>query len=149
VSEYRCAAFSQNTRKTYSSHLKAYLAFCNKVGAKPVPASPGFIAQYAAYLARSHRPSSVKQYLNIIRILHLDAGLDNPMAESWIVKSTLKGIERCLGKTVNRKKPVDPYLLLKLHDRLDFTRILDVMFYAAALTMFFGTLHRSNLMPVQ
>ena len=136
-----------NTKKTYSSHLKAYMIFCNKLKVKPVPASQETIAQYAAYLARTHRPASVKQYLNIIRLLHLEAGFDNPLADSWIIKSTLKGIERCLGGSVSRKKPVDPQLLLKVYGQLDLSNPLDVMFYAAALTMFFGTLRRSNLMP--
>lgn len=114
---------------------------------KPVPASPDTIAQYAAFLARTHRPASVRQYMNIIRILHVNSGYDNPLEDNWILKSTLKGIDRCLGLSVNRKKPVDPYLLLEIHKRIKMDNVLHVMFFAAALTMFFGMLRRSNLMP--
>lgn len=146
--EFRSAAFSVNTKKTYASHLKSYLNFCDSIDVKPVPASSDTIAQYAAFLARTHRPSSVRQYLNIIRILHIDAGLPNPLSDSWIIKSTLKGIDRCLGTSVKRKKPIDPSLLIRIFGHLDPQSVLDTMFYAAALTMFFGTLRRSNLMPL-
>ena len=71
----------------------------------PVPANEKTIAMYAAYLARRLRPASVRQYLNIVRVMHLEAGLSNPLKDSWFISSTLKGIDRVKGTAVNRKKP--------------------------------------------
>ena len=55
----------------------------------PVPASEKLISLYAVFLARRLKPASVKQYLNIIRILHLECGYVNPIKDSSLVKSTL------------------------------------------------------------
>ncbi|KAK7089168.1 hypothetical protein V1264_024786 [Littorina saxatilis] len=48
----------------------------------PVPVNEQTVAQYAAYLARRLKPSSIKQYINIIRILHLESGLPHPFKDS-------------------------------------------------------------------
>jgi integrase len=112
-----------------------------------VPASQELIAQYAAYLARQIGASSVRQYLNIIRLLHLEAGLPNPMQDNWYIKSTLTGIDRLIGKPAKRRTPVHPSLLLSIWQRLDMQVLVDSMFWAAALLMFHGLLRKSNLFP--
>ena len=148
VASYRASTYSDNTKKSYSTHMKKYFKFCESLGRQPVPASPEHIAQYAAYLARSMKPSSVRQYLNIIRILHLESSLPNPMKDCWYVKSTLVGIDRVLGDPVQRRTPVTPELLLKMYCHLDpHANVQDSMFWAAAVLMFFGILRKSNLMP--
>ena len=80
----------------------------------PVPANEKTIAMYAAYLARRLRPASVRQYLNIVRAMHLEAGLSNPLKDSWFTSSTLKGIDRVKGTAVNRKNPITPDILLRI-----------------------------------
>ena len=147
VAEYRAAAFSDNTKKTYASQIKSYLTFCEKLGVAPTPASNLLITQYAAYLARRMKPSSVRQYLNVIRLLHLEDNRDNPLKDNWYVKSTLAGIDRKLGNPTNRKVPVTPTLLMEIGTHLDRKNIADTMFWAAAMVMFFGTFRKSNLLP--
>ena len=122
VATFRAATYAENTKKSYSTHMKCYFQFCDLVGRPPAPATPTHVAQYAAYLARRLKPSSVRQYLNIIRILHLDANLTNPMQDNWLVKTTLTGIDRVLGDPVKRRTPVTPDLLLKLRSLLDLKR---------------------------
>ena len=116
------------------------------MGIKPVPATEADIAMYAAYLARRLQPSSVRQYLNVVRLIHLECSYANPCKDSWLIKSTLVGIERLLGSPIHRKAPITPALLLQLKSRLDQS-VLDVMFWAAATVMFFGTFRKSNLLP--
>lgn len=147
VSGFRAATFSVNTRKSYSTHMKKYLEFCEMINRPPVPASSTMIAKYAAYLARSLKPASVRQYINIIRVLHLEEGLSNPLDGNWYVKSTLKGIDRLLGEPTKRKSPVTPEILWKIKSRLSLTDVSDCMFWAACMLMFFGLLRKSNLMP--
>ena len=127
--------------------MRRYLDFCNQLGVAPVPASPVIIAQYAAYLARSIKAASVRGYLNIIRLLHLEAGLPNPLEDNWYVQSTLKGIDRILGMPAVRRTPIHPSLLMNLRFLLDFSIVEDCMFWAAALLMFYGLLRKSNLFP--
>ena len=74
VAAYCSAAFADNTKKTYRCHLNAYLTFCNKMAVPPVPASHTLISMYAAYLARRLKARSVRQYINVVRLLHLESG---------------------------------------------------------------------------
>lgn len=147
VASYRAATYSNSTKRSYSTHMKRYFDFCAQVGKPPVPASPKTIAQYAAYLARSIISSSVRQYMNIIRLLHLEAGLPNPMADNWYIRSTLTGIDRLIGKPATRRTPVHPTLLMSVCHYLDMSVIVDSMFWAASLLMFHGLLRKGNLFP--
>ena len=113
-----------------------------------MPASSTTIARYAAFLARKLKPTSVRQYLNIIRIMHIENNLPNPLQDNWFVKSTLTGIERLLGVPPLRRTPVHPQLLIDLSNLLRTDSSFDAMFWAAALVMFFGLLRKSNLFPV-
>ena len=113
-----------------------------------MPASKEFVAEYAAYLARRLKPSSVKQYLNVVRLIHDEVNCDNPCADNWILKSTLIGINRLKGSPVMRKAPVTPQLLMEMYKHLDLTQLVNVMFWAGAMVMFFGTFRKSNLFPV-
>ena len=69
---------------------------------------------YAAYLARRLRSASVRRYLNIVRVMHPEAGLSNPLKDSWFISSTLKDIDRAKGTAVNRNSPMTPDILLRI-----------------------------------
>ena len=53
-------------------------------GYTPVPVHPPHLLQYAAFLARSLKPSSIRTYLNIIGILHKEFWLPQPLAPRQI-----------------------------------------------------------------
>ena len=114
---------------------------------QPVPVSQTVVCQYSAYLARRLKPSSVRQYLNVIRLLHLESGYDNPCVDNWMLKSTLKGMERTLGSDVTRKEPINPEMLISIKKHLKLHELKDAMFWAVCLVLFFGTFRKSNLMP--
>ena len=145
MANYRAATFEDSTKKTYASHRNAYYAFCRDMNLPPVPASEKTLALYAAYLARRLKSSSVKQYLNIVRIMHLECGLANPAKDSWYLKTTLKGIERVNGACVVRKTPITPEMLLRIKERLDCHSVDDLVFWAACLVRFFHLFRKSNL----
>jgi hypothetical protein len=67
-----------------------------------MPASQETLCCYVAFLARSLSPSSIASYLNIIRILHLDAGLENPLADNWELQMVHRGVSRLKGSLLNR-----------------------------------------------
>lgn len=64
---------------------QAYFAFCAKVNIPPVPLSQTDLGRYIAYLSRRLCFSSVRQYLNVIRLLHLESGFSNPLENNWYV----------------------------------------------------------------
>jgi len=116
---------------------------------QPAPVKQNVVSLYAAYLARRLRPSSVRQYLNVVRIIHVESGFPNPCEDNWLLKTTLAGIDKVKGNSVARKTPVTPELLLKIYSLLDLSKVFDCMFWAAALVMFFCILRKSNLFPNQ
>ena len=117
------------------------------MGYNPVPVNTLVICRYAAHLAKRLAFSSIKKYLNIIKILHLEAGFPNPMKENWFLDTVLKGVARHKGKVVHRKLPITPTILLAIKARLNLSNPLDSMFWAAALVAFYGFLRKANLFP--
>lgn len=97
-------------------------------------------------LARTLKFSSVKQYMNIIRLLHLEWDLPNPMQDNFRLHSVLQGIRRDMGDTIKRKLPITPALLLQFLCKLDLNVVTDCVVWAAALLMFFGLLRRANVL---
>ena len=146
VARYRVETFADNTKRTYTSHRNSYLT---ELGVPPVPANEKAIAMYDACLARRLRPESVRQYLTIVRVVHLEAGLSNPLKDSWFISSTLKDIDRAKGTAVNRKSPITPDILLRIKKELKMSDRDDIVFWAACLVMFFGLFRKANLFAKQ
>ena len=90
--------------------------------------------------------SSIQQYLNVIRLLHLESGYDNPLADNWMLKSVLQGIKRVKGNSVAHKEPITPDLLLAFHRRLKLSDPRQSAFWAACLILFFGLFRKSNVL---
>ena len=117
------------------------------MGYSPVPVTQIVLCRYAAFLARRLCFASIKKYLTIVRLLHLEAGLSNPLKENWFLDTVLKGISRDKGKAVHRKLPITPTILLAIKARLDLSTPLHAVFWAASLVAFFGFLRKANLLP--
>lgn len=94
VQFYRGNSFANSTFKTYSIHFTAYSEFCNKLNISLVPISQQDLGRYITFLSRKLSLNSVRQYLNIVRLLHLEVGLKNPLENNWYVSSILKGVKR-------------------------------------------------------
>ena len=79
VTFFTSQAYAESTKKSYSTHLKKYLLFCHHMNYSPVPAGQEQVELYIAYLSESLQYASVTKYLNIVRLLHVEAGLANPL----------------------------------------------------------------------
>lgn len=115
------------------------------MGLCPIPATATTICRYIAYLGRTCAFSTVQQYLNIIRIMHLDMGLENPLHDNWSIKSLLKGLKRGKSAESRAKLPIHPEDLIRIHGLLNLKSAEDCSFWAAILTCFFGLLRVSNV----
>jgi hypothetical protein len=93
------------------------------------------------------RPTSVKQYLNVIRILHLENGFQNPLQDDYVLNTVLKGVERVKGNDVKRKLPITVDMLLLFFKVLDLKNSQNLTFWAASLVAFYGMLRKSSLFP--
>ena len=74
---FKRKAYALSTQKTYISQLRRFLQFCLDFNCVPVTASQETLICYAAYLARSLSASSIPNYLNVVRLLHVEAGFSN------------------------------------------------------------------------
>ena len=63
-------------------------------------------------------PIRFQQYLNIVRLIHLELGLKNPLKENWFASSVLSGIQRGKGASQYYKLSVDISMLCKFHQKL-------------------------------
>ncbi|KAK3718287.1 hypothetical protein QZH41_010094, partial [Actinostola sp. cb2023] len=148
ISEYRTHLFAESTKSTYKTHRNTFLNFCTHMGYQPVPLQHSHLLQYAAFLARILKPSSIRSYLNIIGILHKEFGLPNPLLDNWALKSLLTGINRVKGSPPQQKLPITPAILMDIHSTLCFTNSLDSSFWAICLVAFFGMFRKSHLVPL-
>ena len=67
--------------------------------------------RYIAFLSHKLAYTSIKQYINVVRIMHLQAGPANHFQGSWHIEMLLKGTEKVLGAAHRRKLTVTPAIL--------------------------------------
>ena len=111
---YRAHTFADSSKGTYKIYHNTYFQFCLFIGCNPLPATTQLICQYAAFLARTLKFSSIRNYLTIISLLHKEFSLPNPIQDNWVVKSLLQGIK---GGEVNQKLPITPGILLGIRSK--------------------------------
>ena len=125
---------------------RAYLRFCLHFSQTPVPATKESIVLYTVFLARSLTPASIPGYLNIVKLMHLERGLPDPL-DSWELQTVKKGIKCTLGRPPRQKLPLTPELLHRIHHHLNHQDSQDKAFGAACLIAFFAFLRKSTLLP--
>jgi hypothetical protein len=101
---------------------------------------------YAVFLARSLAPTSIPGYLNIIKLMHAEKDLSNPL-DNWELRAVTKGIHRSLGRPPKQKLPITPDILAVLYTNLDLSNPQLQAFWAACLVGFFAFLRKSTLLP--
>jgi hypothetical protein len=145
---FKRQAFAESTKRSYRSQISAFLHFCLYFNRSSVPVSQEKLKCYVAFLARSLNPSSIGGYLNVVRILHVEANLPNPLDKNWEVAMIKRGIQRKLGRPPMQKLPITVDVLKAIFELLDMTENGDLSFWAASLVCFYGLLRKNTLLPV-
>ena len=112
----------------------------------PVPISQVDLGRYIAHLSRRLSFSSIRQYLNAVRIIHLEAGAKNPLDNNWYANSILKGVKRVKGDITKQKSPITLDILKGIFLKINLNESLDRTFWAACLVAFFSFFRKSNLL---
>lgn len=146
VTKLRMLTFAESTRRTYGSQLGLFLKFCSYLNINPVPISTKDLGRYVAFLSQKLGFSSIRQYLNVVRLLHMESGHPNPLANNWFLDSVLKGLKRQKGDKVSQKLPITADILSGILQLLDFNKHFDVTFWAVCLVGFFSFFRKSNLL---
>ena len=81
---------------------------------------------------------SIKLYINVVHILHQEAGFLNHFHNCWHVDMLLKAVMKALGVSVMHKLPITSDILRKMFTLIDFSSPMDVTFWAACLVALFS-----------
>ena len=139
-------AFSENTNKGYASHIKSWLLFCLYFSFDCLPATDAGLSQYLVFQAQSVSPSSLQIYMCGIRSFHIDNGFSWPHVSSRPqVHRTMRGLKRVFGVGPKQKFAITLEILMAMRGHMDFDKLADVMWWAAALTAFFGCFRKDNV----
>ena len=87
----RAITFAESARRTYQSQQLLYLQFCASLNIAPAPIFTCNLSRYIAYLGTKLSYPSVRQYLNVARIIHLEAGHSNPLSDNFLSDFDTKG----------------------------------------------------------
>jgi hypothetical protein len=147
VRRFKRAAYAETTKTAYKCHLKSYMSFCIEFSLTPIPASQQTVVVYATYLARRLTPASIPVYLNVLRILHLEAGFKNPLTENWELGLIKRGMGHTLRRPPQQKLPITIDMLRLVSSFLTMRSPADHAFIAATLIGFFGFFRKSTLLP--
>ena len=146
ILQYRRSTYAESTKATYKSQLRQYFAFCHRFQYSPLPASTIVISRYIAYISTRVSPSSIPLYLNVIKLLHLESNLPDPLHSNFHISSLVKGVQRQLATPPNQKLPITPSILLQIYHHLDLTRPILASFWAACLVAFYSFFRKSTLL---
>ena len=80
-----------------------------------LPASEGTLVDFASYLARTVRHSTIKLYLAAVRNLHITAGFNDPLKGRLLLRKVLRRILCYQGQQRIRRQLVTPQVLLAIH----------------------------------
>ena len=117
---YSSHTFSENTKQTYKSHLDFYTQFCLFMNIPAVPATTHYICMYAAFLARSMKPTFNTQYVSTTELLHKEFDLANPLTDNHFLNSLCGGIDRVRGDSHVQKLPITVNILFRLFKLINF-----------------------------
>lgn len=145
----RQAAFAAGTHKNHLTQWRTYFFFCLYFAFDPLPASVDTICLFCQFLSRSLTPASVRNYLSGVKFLHVALGLDFPSLKTFVIRVTLRGIDRIALHCPVRAPPVTPDILLSLVQSscLADSSSEDITFSCAFLFAFFLFARISNIVP--
>jgi len=139
ATNYALAEKADNTRRAYRADLKQFVAWCERVGRRAVPAQAETCAVYFAHLADSGLTvSTIQRRAAAIAYAHKLADEASPLGLE-AVKAVLRGVRRTLGVAPKGKQPLTAALVARVVRKLPDTlagkrdRALIVLGFAAAL----------------
>jgi len=145
---YAGVSKAERTVRAYHGAFEAFRAWCEGVGAAPLPASVATAAGYLASLAdRGCKASTIDLHAAAIAFAHR-AGGHEPPTNSEPVKAVIRGIRRSIGTKVTRKAPATADALKKMLRKIP-DGLIGKRDRALLLLGFAAALRRSELAGLQ
>jgi integrase len=149
AADFAAAGKSENTKRAYRSDWKGFTAWCNRMGAQPMPATAGTVAAYVTDMARVGRAvSTINRYCTTIGKAHRMAGHPSPLDHPK-VQEVLAGIRRKLGTKPNQKKAAVLHILRAMCEACDPDTIHGIRDRAVLLVTWAGAFRRSEVVSLR
>ena len=132
-----------NTRRSYTSAQRFYLAFCSLYQLVPVPADEDQLLRFVAYAhTKKLAPATIGAYLSGVSSLHTLQGLPAPPVASYRLKLAQRAIAD-MGPDRSKKAPVTYQMLVYL---CNYAKTMDMsLLWPAMFSLgFFGALRGSE-----
>ena len=146
VQRSRCHAFARGSFSNLRTQFRSYFAFCTYFHREPLPADSKTIYAYAQFLSRSLLPSSVRNYLSGVRMLHIFLGVPYVHAEDFLLNLELRGIARLHPHVPVRAKPITPTILVDFHRLMDNSS-LHCAVWSCCLVLFYTMARMGSILP--
>lgn len=159
--EFAARSRADNTKRAYKAQWTRFETWCRIKGLNPRPADRRTVANYLTYLAdfgkepevdralkrkKPLKSSSIHQAKAVISKAHADAGLPSP-TETREVRDVWEGIQRTLGRAIDKKAPIMPEQLAAML-ALTPDSLLGVRDRAIMLLGWSGAFRRSELVAL-
>lgn len=139
-------AYSDNSKVARKSQVNKYITFINSFGGllSPFPCSTEQVCVYIAYLAKTCKYSSIRQYLSALNNLLRSMSYPPIDYSSYQIQTCLKGALRTLGGEAKIAKPLLPSELVLIFECLSNSRGHNA-FRAAMLVCFRALLRKCQI----
>ena len=112
-------AFAEGSYSNLRTQVRCYFAYCVYFGRRPLPADSQTVYGYVQFLSRSMVPSTVRNYLSGVRVLHIFHGLSIMHPKDFLLQLELRGIARLDPHVPVRATPVTPSVLLSFRKHMN------------------------------
>ena len=146
--ELQCQNFlvqglGSSTHSTYLSGQKKFYDFCTQFGKIHQSGSPWLTDDWtlclvATFLAKSVQHSTIKIYLSMVHLLHIEQGFGDPLVDCLQLQPVLTGIKRTKGDTSSSCRLVTDGIMMVIFHALDLSLPDHCMFWPACTLAYFG-----------
>ena len=140
-------AFAKGSYSNLRTQVRSYFAYCVYFGRHPLPADSNTIYGFVQFLSRSMVPSTVRNYLSGVRVLHIFHGLPFAHSQDFLLQLELRGIGRLNPHVPVRAIPMTPAILLSFRSSMDAQSSLHCSIWACSLFCFFTMARLGSILP--
>ena len=141
-------AYRPGTRANHRCQVASFINFCTNHNLQFLNPSVDTLCVYTEYLAQKFSsPTSVKNYLSAVKLLHNLLGLQAPSLDSFQYRMMLRALPLTMRHVPTQRQPITPTLLGQICRVCDYLSVPGLVLKVAFLLSFFGFLRQSNLAP--
>ena len=140
-------AFAKGSYSNLRTQVRCYFSYCVYFSRSPLPADSKTIYGFVQFLSRSMVPSTVRNYLSGIKLLHIFHGLPFAHSDDYLLQLELKGIARLNPHVPIRAIPVTPAILQVFLRHMDVESSLHRCVWACGLFLFFTMARLGSILP--